>query len=158
MKINSYLCLGVALLSIAHLAYTVQNQVAPLQGNYFSSGIVIPSTGKVLDYSIRLQANDDKLYYYNRFYGSNMEFIMHFSSSLFGSARMISDGALPGLPSEKLLALDRDIAFNYTYIGRPNSKLTLYRLKVESGCKCYYIREISLPICPGADRVRNVNQ
>lgn len=157
MKINSYLYLGVALLSIAHLAYTAQSKVVPLQGNYFSSGIVIPSDGKVLDYSIRLQANDDDLYYFNRFYGSNIEFLMQFSSGLFGSARLISGGVLVGLPGEKLLALDRDIAFNYAYIGKPNSKLSLYRLNVESGCNCYYIREISLPICPGVERVRAVN-
>ena len=157
MKINSYLYMGVALLSITHLAYTIQSKVTPLQGNYFSSGIIIPSNGKVLDYSIRLQANDDKLYYFNRFYESNMEFLMQFSSGLFGSARLISDGALAGLPDEKLLTLDRDIAFNYTYIGRPNSKLSLYRLNVETGCKCYYIREISLPLCAGSERVRELN-
>ena len=156
MKINNYLYLGVALLSIAHLAYTLQSKATPLQGNYFSSGIVIPSNGKILDYSIRLQANGDKLYYFNRFYDSNMEFLMHFSSGLFGSARMLSGGALAGLPDEKLLTLDRDIAFNYTYIGRPNSKLSLYRLDLDSGSTCYYIREISLPLCAGTDRVRKI--
>ena len=154
MKINSYLYLGVALLAIAHLAYTAHSKVEPLEGNYFSSGIILPSDGKVLDYSIRLQANEGHLYYFNQLAGSNMEFLMHFTSGLFGNARLISDGIVGKLPSKMLSTLDRDIAFNYAYIGKSNSKLSLYRLNVESGCKCYYIRQISLPLCPGAERVR----
>ena len=153
MKINSYLYLAVVLLVIAHLAYNAHSKVEPLEGNYFTSGIILPSDGKLLDYSIRLQANEENLYYFNRLSGYNMEFLMHFTSGLFGSARLISEGIAGKFSSKMLSTLDRDIAFNYAYIGKPKSKLSLYRLNIESGCKCYYIREISLPICPGVERV-----
>ena len=158
MKINGYLCLGVALLTIAHLTYTLESRNEPLQGNYFTSGIVLSSDGKVLDYSSRLRSDENHLYYFSRLSGVSMEFLMRFTSGLFGSARLISDGVVGTLPGEIIPNLDRDIAFNYSYIGKPNSKISLYHLKIESGCNCYYIPEISLTLCPGSERIRKVNQ
>jgi hypothetical protein len=157
IKINGYLCLGVALLTIAHLTYTLESSSEALQGNYFTSGIVLSSDGKVLDESVRMRSDDNYLYYFNRLHGARMEFLMRFTSGLFGSARLISDGVAGTLPSEIIPNLDRDIEFNRYYIGNPNSKLSLYHLKIESGCKCYYIPEISLTLCPGSERIRKVN-
>jgi hypothetical protein len=157
MKTNNYLYLGIALLTIGHLTYSVESSSELLQGNHFTSGIVLTSDGKALDYSVRVRSDEDHLYYFNRLSGVSMEFIMRLSSGLFGSGRLISDGAVGSLPHEITPGLDRDIAFNYSYIGKAKSKLSLYRLNIDSGCKCYYIPEISLSLCPGSERIREAN-
>jgi hypothetical protein len=157
MKVTGYLYLGVGLLILAHLAYTVESKHDPLQGNYFTSGVVLASDGKVLDYSIRLQADDENLFHYGLISGVSTEFVMRFVSGLFGSARMVTEGVVDKLPAEKILGLERDIVFSYSYVGKASSKLTMYRLNVESGSQCYYIRELSIVRCLGVERIRVVN-
>jgi hypothetical protein len=156
MKINGYL-MGVGLLSIAHLVYTVESRHEPLQGSYFTSGIVLASDGKVSDYSIRLQADDEHLFHFGQFAGVSTELVTRFVSGLFGSARLVTEGVVNKLPDETALGLDRDILFSYSYSAKANSKLTMYHLDVESGSSCYYISELSFARCLGTERIRVVN-
>lgn len=157
MKTNLYLCLCLALLTIAHLAYTVESRSVPLQGNHFSSGILLSSDGKVLEYTTRMRSDEQYIYYLNRVSGVGMDFILHFSSGLFGSARLVSGGIVGTLPREIISALDRDIEFNYTYIAKANSKVSLYRLNLGVGFSCYYVPELSITLCPGSERIRVAN-
>jgi hypothetical protein len=154
MKQNGYLfCIAIFLL-IVHFAYTWEKSREPLEGAYFTSGVLISSNGDVFDHAIRLQADEEYLYHYGQFAGQATQFVSRFTSGLLGSARFLTEGVVNMGVNDKRLVLDREILFNYSYSAKASSKITMYRLNVDAGSKCYYIRELALVRCLGRERIR----
>jgi hypothetical protein len=152
MKINHYLCLGAALLILAHIAYSVESQREPLSGHHFTNGILLSSNAAALDFSVRVHSDNDQQFHYGRYVGGSTKLIMHFVSGLFGSARMRTEGVV----DEQIQGLDRDVLFNSSYLSKPGSKVSLYRLNVINS-NCFYAPEIYAVRCLGPERVRVAN-
>ncbi len=110
------------------------------------------SSGTAYDTSFRLQSHGYKLHDFEKISDNSQDFSLTQTNSLFGNARFVTNQERDGEWLRNKIVIDRDIAFNYAYYSNVYSRLTLYKLKVASGSRCFYLKELEAVRCFGADR------
>lgn len=145
-----FLILGMTVL---HVGYSIQSDRSVLQGAYFTSGIIVTSSGENYEMATRFQSHGKLLhdFEYVNLVGNKFSFTRQ--GSLLGSARYVTNPSENYMLKSSLVS-DRDIAFNYAYLTGRYSDLTLYRLPVKGRTPCFYINELEKVICFGRERVR----
>lgn len=140
----------VMVLLIFHCALSFVSNDAYIKGDYFSSGIIIDSQGKVLESSERQYFNEDSVYSYemlgDQIYTSNMKRRQSFFGYVY---YIVSDG----VSGKRMLdtPLDRDIYFNKSYSTRVGSLITMNIIHYPEKSKflCFYIDELDEAKCYG---------
>lgn len=146
------LCIG--LLVILHFAYSSEMRRYILGGAYFTTGSTVMSNGETFNVLVRLQSHDNQVHDFEQINSDSQKFSFSMVSSLFGSARFLTNPAGGSELLRSISVRDRDLAFNYAYLSSYFSKLTFYKLNFDHETNCFYLKELEKVLCLGVDRSR----
>lgn len=151
-KHQKILVVSLFFLAISHALISIYHNVGLVEGDYFSSGIIVMSDGKVFPTSQRLYSDGLNLYSYDQAGADSYEFHFFREFSIKGYMSYVSQNS--GAKNIQISKYtDRDISFNSSYASSPGARLTLSEIRTPYRAKCLYVYELSRVYCYGAKRV-----
>lgn len=153
MKITKGLLVAfLGALAIAHGLISLYHNKGLAGGDYFSSGIILMSDGKIIQSSKRLYADGADLYSYDQVGIDSYEFNFFREYSIKGYISYVRKNFEVKKNQTKKFT-DRDISFNLSYVSSPGSRLTLSEIPTPYRAKCIYVYELSSVYCYSAKRL-----
>lgn len=139
------------LMIIINLCLYFYSNSGLLKGSYFSSGILLSSNNTIYKLSMRTLGASNSIEYFEKI-GNNSRIHINFNFLDFtfpSRTIFLSGGNQDANLYLKNNEIDRDIAFNLSYVSRKDSRLTFYSMLNYGDTKCFLLIELNKFRCYG---------